>query len=187
MATATRPRKIRVEEFLQIKFPPDERFELVDGVIYAMAGGSPAHNRVQGNIFAFLRGALRGTGCRPYGPDQALRTMAHTTRYPDVTVYCSDPANNESGRDQLLPDPHVVIEILSPSTRDIDQSRKLEEYQSLPTVQTVAIVDPEAEWVKVYQRETNGQWDVIPRAETNDVPIPSLGVTIPKDEIFARD
>jgi len=187
MATATRPRKIRVEEFLEIIFPPDEKFELVDGVIYAMAGGSPAHNRVQANLMRFLGQALRGTGCRPYGPDQALRTMAHTTRYPDVTVYCSDPGHNESPDSKLLPDARVVIEILSPSTRDIDQSRKLEEYQSLSTVQTVAIIDPEAEWVRVFQRETNGQWDVIPRGETNDIRLPSFDITIPKEEIFARD
>jgi hypothetical protein len=41
--------------------------------------------------------------------------------------------------------------------------------------------------VKVHQRESNGQWDVVPRAVTNDIPLPSLGITIPKDEIFARD
>jgi len=187
MATATRPRKIRVEEFLQTEFPPDERYELVDGVIYAMAGGAPSHNRVQGNVFAYLRSALRGSGCRPYGPDQALRTMAHTTRYPDVTVYCGDPGQNEPRDDKLLPDPRVVIEVLSPSTRDVDQSRKLEEYQSLPTVETVVIIDPEAEWVRVFQRETNGQWDVIPRGETNDIRLPSFDITIPKEEIFARD
>jgi Uma2 family endonuclease len=186
MATALNP-KIRVEEFLEFVFPPDTKFELIDGAIYAMAGGSPAHNRVQANLMRYLGQVLRGSGCRPYGPDQALQTMAHTTRYPDVTIYCSDPASNEKTQSKLIPDPRVVIEVLSPSTRNFDQSRKVEEYQSLASVQTVAIIDPEDEWVRVYQRETNGQWDVIPRAETNDITLPSLGVTIPKEEIFARD
>jgi Uma2 family endonuclease len=187
MATATRPRKIRVEEFLGFIFPPDNKYELIDGAIYAMTGGSPAHNRVQANLMRFLGTALRGTGCRPYGSDQALQTMAHTTRYPDVTIYCGDPGRNEPLEGNLLPNPQVVIEVLSPSTRGFDESRKLEEYQSLPSVQTVAFVDPEAEWVKVHQRETNGQWDVIPRRETNDLSLPSLGIIIPKEEVFARD
>lgn len=184
---ATAHRKISVQQFLAINFEPDSRYELVDGVIYAMAGGSPAHNRVQGNIFAFLRNALRGTSCRPYGPDQALATMAHTTRYPDVTVYCGDPAHQEGNPDKLLSDPRVVIEVLSPSTRTIDEGRKLEEYQSLNSIVTVALVDPEAETVAVFQRSERGRWDDIPTSDSGNIALPSLGTTIPKAEIFARD
>jgi Uma2 family endonuclease len=187
MASLTRPRKIRVEEFLAMRFNSDDKFELIDGAIHAMAGGSAAHARVQANLMRFLGPALRGTGCRPYGPDMALQTMAHTLRYPDLTIYCGDPGLQDDTRKQTLPNPRVVIEVLSPSTRDDDQGRKLEEYQSLSSVQTVAIVDPEAEWVKVHQRETNGEWDIIPLPETGDIPLPSLGITVPKEEIFARD
>ena len=184
---ATAHRKVSVEEFLAINFEPDGTFELVDGVIYAMTGGSPAHNRVQGNIFAFLRGALRGTGCRPYGPDQALATMAHTTRFPDIAIYCGDPAHHEADKDRLLADPRVVIEVLSPTTRAVDEGRKLEEYQSLASIVTVALVDPEAETVAVFQRSERGRWDDILTSYSGDIELPSLGVVIPKAEIFARD
>lgn len=187
MASLTRPRKLRVEEFLAIRFNSDAKFELVDGVIYAMAGGSAAHARVQANLMRFLGQALRGSGCRPYGPDMALRTMAHTLRYPDLTVYCGDPGLGDDAGKTTLPDARVVIEVLSPSTRGFDQSRKVEEYQSIASVVTVAIIDPEAEWVKVHQRETNGEWDIIPQPENDDIPLPALGIVIPKLEIFARD
>ena len=138
MATTVQWRKLKVEEFLEIDFGSDRKFELVDEAIYAMGGGSAAHARVQGNIYAFLHAALRGTSCRPYGPDMGLRTMAHTLRYPDVTVYCGSPGENEMPRALLLSDPRVVIEVLSPNTRAFDESRKLEEYQSLPSVETVS-------------------------------------------------
>lgn len=132
MATSSRRRKLRVEEFLEIDFGQDGRFELEDGVIYAMTGGSPAHARVQANILAFLHRQLRGSGCRPYGPDMPLRTMAHTIRYPDVTVYCGNPGHQEAPERKLLFNPKVVIEVLSPSTSDFDESHKFEEYQSVP-------------------------------------------------------
>lgn len=180
-------RKIRVDEFLEFKFNSDSKYELVDGAIYGMGGGSAAHARVQGNVLAYLHRHLRGTGCRAYGPDMALQTMAHTLRYPDVTIYCGDPGRNEAAGSKLLPNPRVVIEVLSPSTRSFDEGRKSEEYQSLPTVETVALIDPEEEWVRVFQRFENGQWDLVPSPETGDIPLPCLDITIPKDEIFARD
>lgn len=188
MATLTRShRKIMADDFVRINFGLDEKFELVDGTIHAMGGGSTAHARVQGDVYAFLHRALRGTGCRPYGPDMALQTMAHTVRYPDVTVYCGDPGREEQPATYFLSDPHVVIEVLSPSTRDIDAGRKLEEYQSLPSVCTIALIDPDEEWMRTFQRQANGRWDDRPEPQPDDLILPSLGITLPATEIFARD
>lgn len=187
MATSARHRKITVEEFLEIDFGRlGQRFELEDGVIYAMTGGSPAHARVQGNIYAFLHRHLQGTACRPYGPDMPLRTLAHTTRYPDVTIYCGNPGEAEKCGAKLLPNPVAVIEVLSPSTRSLDEGRKLEEYQSLPSVMTVALVDPEEEWAKVFQRSERGEWDDFLTERSGDLPLPSLCLIVPRAEIFAR-
>lgn len=116
-----------------------------------------------------------------------MKTMAHTLRYPDVTVYCGSPGQQEAPDVDLLSDPKVVVEVLSPSTRSLDEGRKLEEYQSLSTVDVVALVDPIAETTRAFRRNERGEWDDFLTRETGDVPIPSLGITIPKDEIFARD
>jgi Uma2 family endonuclease len=184
---ATAHRKITAREFLEFDLGPEGRFELQDGAIYAMTGGTPAHARVQANLMRYLGNALRGSGCRPYGPDMPLQTMAHTLRYPDLAVYCGNPGLQETPGSKLLPDPRVIIEVLSPGTRALDEGRKLEEYQSLASVVTVALVDPDAEWVKVHQRGPSGEWDDFLSTDTGAIPLPSLGLTIPKDEIFARD
>lgn len=184
---ATAHRKVSVEEFLAINFEPDGKFELVDGVIHAMTGGSPTHARVQANLMRFLGAKLRGSGCRPYGSDMPMQTLAHTLRYPDVSIYCGDPASHEGPAVTLLPNPVAVIEVLSPTTRAFDEGRKLEEYQSLASVVTVALVDPEAETVAVFQRSDRGRWDDILTSYSGDIELPSLGVAIPKAEIFARD
>jgi Uma2 family endonuclease len=187
MATLAGHRKISAEEFVRMELQPDSKFELEDGFIYAMAGGSPAHARVQANLMRFLGVALRGSGCRPYGSDMPLKTLAHTVRFPDVTVYCGNPVDEEQAQPEFLSQPAAIFEVLSPSTRSLDYGRKLEEYQSLPTVHTVALIDPDEKIVTVYRRDERGVWNDFKTRRTGEIPLEPFGITIPKDEIFARD
>jgi Uma2 family endonuclease len=180
-------RKITVEEFLDMDFGRDKRVELVDGAIYAMTGGTVAHARVQSNILIYLGGVLRESGCRPFGPDMALQTNAFTTRYPDVTVYRDEPGAARRDRDLLIENPRIIFEVLSPSSRSNDEDRKLKEYQALPSVDTIVLVDPEAERVRVIQRLGADAWRSDLFGAAADVPLPSIGVTIPAAELFARD
>lgn len=178
-------RRISVEEFLDMDFGGAPA-ELEDGLIYMMAGGTEAHSRVTANILVQLSIRLRGSGCRPYGPDFAIRTAERTVRLPDVSVYCNDPAAPGNERKKLLGDPPVVFEILSPSTFSYDQIVKLEEYRCLPGVQEIVLVDPIKERVRLIRREGVGWEDDWLSAET-DLSLASLSITIPHAEIFARD
>lgn len=179
-------RRISVEEFLEMDFG-GAKAELEDGLIYMMAGGSEQHSRIAGNIFAYLRGALRGSGCRPYGSDLATRTDDRTVRLPDVSVYCNTPTVPENARKQLLGDPQVIFEILSPSTSAYDQKVKLAEYCALTGMREVILVDPAEERIHLVQRTFTGGWTADWLAPNDDLTIPSLSLTIPHAEIFARD
>ncbi|MGK6319093.1 Uma2 family endonuclease [Sphingomonas sp. DT-204] len=178
-------RKITADEFLAIDFGTDRKFELSDGVIVMMTGGSEAHAWVQGNIFSWLRTRLKGTACRPYGSEMGVRTSQTDVRYPDVSIYCG--ARSDADRDALaLSDPTAIIEVISPTTAMVDQGTKLEEYKRLPSVRTIAFVDPANELVRTVERLEQGGW-----FETmfgvRDLSLPTLGLAIPHAEIFARD
>lgn len=179
------PRLLTVEEFLQIDFGPDLKAELDRGVINMMAGGTREHARIQGNILAYLRSALRGSGCRPYGSDMQVRSADLSLRYPDVTVDCGSP--DDTDRDVILRTPRVVIEILSPSTRDVDQGVKLDEYRSIDTVDTIALVDPDRERLRVLQRTGPQAWNDVTFSAPATLALPSLGIDVSHDEMFARD
>lgn len=179
------PRPLTVEEFLGIDFGPQLKAELDRGTILMMAGGTRDHARVQGNLIAYLHTALRGSGCRPYGSDMKVRSADASVRYPDVTVDCGAPG--DTGRDQFLHAPRVVVEVLSPSTRSQDAGVKLDEYRSLPTVDTIVLVDPEAERLRVLQRTGPQSWVDTAHIAPAALDLPTLGVTVPHDEIFARD
>lgn len=179
-------RPITAEEFLEIDFGTDKKFELVDGVIQMMSGGSAVHARVAGNIFVFLRVRLRGTPCQPFNSDMAVRVDATNIRYPDVAVYCAKPWDFDKDEARSFEDPTVIFEVLSPTTT-LDQGTKLEEYRRLPSVETVVFVDPVNELTRVFQRVAANSWHDGTFAQPHDVELPSLGLTIPHDEIFARD
>lgn len=174
---------LTAEQFLQIDFGPDVKAELDNGVIRMMSGGTVTHAAIQSNFMRFLGMALRGSGCRAYGSDAAVRTSAASVRYPDVTVNCG----TSRSEDKTLENPRVVVEILSPSTRRYDLGVKLNEYRDLATVETIVLVDPQLEQVRVLQRTGPGAWTDTLFTEPADLELPSLGIVMPHAEIFADD
>ncbi|MET3761401.1 Uma2 family endonuclease [Sphingomonas sp. UYEF23] len=179
-------RRVSVEEFLEMDFG-GAKAELEDGMIYMMAGGSEEHARIAFNILMALGPRLRGSGCRPYGSDLAAQTDIRTVRLPNVSVYCNNPAAPENARKKLLGDPQVVFEVLSPSTSAHDQKVKLAEYCALAGMREVILVDPAEERIHLVQRTPTGGWTADWLATGDDLTIPSLNLTIPHAEIFARD
>ena len=180
-------RPITADEFLEMDFGTDKKFELDNGVIYMMTGGTEPDAWVQGNVQAWLRTKLRGSDCRPYGSEMALRISDIGVRYPDVSIYCDQPPRDTLKQAKVLDNPTVVIEILSPSTATFDQGTKLEEYQAIPSVRTIAFVDAANEMCRTIERQSAIGWSDGMFSGERGIPIPSLDLTIPHGEIFARD
>ena len=158
LARSTSP-KMTVDQFLTMYDGVEGKYELVDGRVYAMSGGSSAHAYVAGNILTVLRQALRGTGCRPFNSDMGLKLDDETLRYPDVAVYCdSRDHDRDQSKAQWFRHPSIVFEILSPSTRVEDRAVKVLEYKSIDTVEAIVLIDPVAETIEVHERLDDGKW-----------------------------
>nr|WP_299650646.1 Uma2 family endonuclease [Sphingomonas bacterium] len=171
---------------MAMDFGTDKRFELADGVIVMMTGGTVAHSWVKGNIYAWLRAKLRGGNCRPFDSDMAVRISETEVRYPDVSIQCGGLDYDRILHDQEITDPVAVIEVLSPSTTTLDQGTKLAEYKRVASIRTVAFVDPINEMCRTVERLEDGWLDHIFSGQRGIV-IPALQLTIPSSEIFARD
>lgn len=185
MATQTHYPLLTAKAFLEIDFG-EHKAELDDGVIRMMAGGTARHARVQINIIVALRSRLRGSGCAPYGSDMAILTQERSVRYPDVAVYCG---RNSASDDEAkaFDDPRVIFEVLSAGTARTDLRVKLPEYQALGSVDTIVLVDIASERLRIVQRTDRGGWNDQSHDAPVDLVLPSLGVTVPHEEIFARD
>jgi Uma2 family endonuclease len=175
-------RPVTVREFLAMDLG-DAKAELVDGSIQMMAGGLPRHAAIAANIMIALGNRLRGSGCRPYGSDLAVRTREASIRFPDVSVYCRDDAIPDEPTGKLLGDPRVIFEVLSPSTASNDQIIKLAEYRALPGMRAIVFVDPDNERVRIALPGAAHDADWLPVG--SDLELPMLGITLPHTDIFA--
>lgn len=186
MATNASTRLLTVEEFLEIDFGRDKKAELDNGYIRMMGGGTGVHARIQRNLIGLLFLRLRASGCSPYGSDTGLKTKDMSLRYPDVTVYCG---RDTLGNDKLkwFDDPKAIFEVLSDSTSRHDQNEKLDEYKRIPSLNWIIFVDPAAEKIRLLRREGEQNWHDEWLVAGTDLMMPSLGVTLPWAEIFARD
>ena len=174
-------RRVTVREFLAMDLG-EAKAELVDGMILMMAGGSARHAAIAANLIAALVTRLRGSSCRPYGSDLALRTGDASIRFPDVSVYCRDDLTQDTGDKKLLGVARVVFEVLSPSTASNDQITKLGEYRRLPGLMAVVFVDPVNERVRVIEtaQEREAAWLL----SGSVVDLSMLGISLPHTEIF---
>lgn len=176
---------LTAEAFFQIDFG-EQKAELGNGVTRMMEGGTARQARVQGNIFLALALRLRDSGCTPYTSVMAVRTRPDSIRYPAVSIFCGH--DGESDDDAIaFDDPRAVFEVLSDGTARTDLRVKLDEYRALPSVDTIVFVDIANERVRIVQRTGPGRWVDNSHDEPTEVAIPTLGITIPHAEIFARD
>jgi len=157
------PGYFTVEEYLAREQAMGERCEFVNGVIYAMTGGTDRHNLIAGNVFYRLRGAMKPP-CQVFQADMKLRIptdLGEARYYPDVFVGC-----DESDRDRLFRErPCVIVEVLSPSTEENDRRGKFEHYRTIPTLGHYILVAQDVPQVEVFAREKGWKPDILFRGD----------------------
>ncbi|RYX81750.1 Uma2 family endonuclease [bacterium] len=135
------------------------RHEYYRGEVFAMAGATPRHNDIAGNIYASLLNQLRGKPCRARISDQRIKVEATTLQtYPDVVVVCP-PFRFESGNKITLLDATVIVEVLSDSTRQYDRNNKFENYKQLPSLRHYLLVETNGVSIEHRIRLENGDWE----------------------------
>jgi len=144
-------RRWTVQEFLAWEERQEARHEFVDGRVRAMVGGTRRHATIAGNVFALLRAGLKGGKCKPYGADMRTVSPAGNVRYGDVTVDCGPMR----GGDLSATEPTVVIEVLSKSTAWADQTHKLDDYQSIPSMRHILHLAQERPEGELWTRDDN--------------------------------
>ena len=172
------------EEFFAWQENQEERYELVDGIpvpLRGMTGASNSHDAVVTNIIGSLWQQLRGGPCRVASADTAVRTSIRAIRRPDVTVECA-PIERNSYEAHA---PRLILEVLSPSTRQIDRIRKLEEYKRLPTLTMIMFIEPNLPHVLLLRRQEHGGWrDESFRGLEEMIPLPEIGATLALRDIY---
>lgn len=176
------PNSLTFAEYLAFEKTSPVKHEYRNGQIYAMAGASNNHVIIAGNLFAILRVGLRGQGCRPYISDTKVHIRAKNTYYyPDIVVSC-DP--KESGLQNFLASPCLIVEVLSDTTEAFDRGDKFRDYRALESLDEYVLVSQKRIAVEVFRRNDSGEW-VLSTHEVGDrVSLKSVGISFGVAELY---
>jgi Uma2 family endonuclease len=194
LASTRPPYRFTVEEYLAFERASEERHEYLDGVIYAMAGESPDHGRICMNLAATLVPQLRGSDCEAFSKDMKVCCgpyRAHTREglyaYPDLVVICGAMQFHGQAEDVLV-NPKLIVEVLSPSTEAFDRGEKFRRYRAwLPTLTDYVLVAQDRPIIDYYQRASTGRWE-LETLEGLDayLHLPSIACTVPLADVYER-
>jgi len=186
-----------VEEYLDLERLSEDRHEYLDGEIYMMAGESLEHGAICMNLSGILRSQLLGTPCQALSKDMKVRSgPAPKSRrltkglfsYPDLLVVCGEPQFHDKHRDVLL-NPRVIIEVLSPTTEAYDRGEKFLRYRTwLPSLTDYILVSQSQPMIEQFIRKPDGEWAIGPVTIElgSSVQIESIGCTLPLKEVYDR-
>ena len=169
------------DEFFAWQETQDPLYELIDGVPVQRVPGTRRHDRIMVNIIAETGSRLRGKTCSPVTQDTAIRISAMQIRRSDVAIDCGPFLDEEF----IASDPRAVFEVLSPSTRVFDHSKKLEEYKSVASLRHILLIDGDSPEVIAYARNADGIWAARTVAGLEAVlDFPDMGFSLPMTEIY---
>jgi Uma2 family endonuclease len=177
MATVQQIAFMSEEEYLAGEKIAVLKHEYVDGHIYAMAGAHSNHNSLAMNVSVAFSNHLKGKPCRAYMSDMKVRIgNGSKYYYPDVLVNCP-PVNG-----YFTETPTIIVEVLSNSTRRIDETEKRMAYMQIETLEEYVLIAQDFVQIEVI-RKSEG-WKSAKYFLGDEVTFTSIGLTLSVEAIY---
>jgi Uma2 family endonuclease len=173
------------EQYLHLERQADFKSEFHDGQMFAMAGASPNHALLANRIGALLDRQVP-PGCRTFNSDLRVKvSSAGLYTYPDCSVICGEPQFAGDQQDVII-NPLLLVEVLSPSTEGYDRGKKFELYRTIESFREYLIVHQDRQHVEHYSKQDDGSWLLREHIGADgSVAIPRLNVQILVAELYA--
>jgi Uma2 family endonuclease len=197
LALAVEEQLYSVAEYLALERAATEaRYEYLDGHIIEMSGESEQHADICSNLSGLAHPQLRNTRCRgriantkvrsgplPLSP----RSVKGLFSYPDYFVVCDPIEYYDEFRD-IVTNPVVIFEVLSPSTAVFDRDLKFERYDRWnPSLMDYLLVAQDAPKIEHYTRQPKGGWHYcVYRGLETEFEIESVNCRLSLAEIYER-
>jgi len=175
-------KQMTVAEFLRWEDGTDTRYELLAGVPVAMAPPAPPHGFLAARLCARIEGALRSRRpCMVQIEAGIARPDRDDTCYvADLAVTCKPPGSG----DQLISDPVLIVEVLSPTTGLHDRHTKVADYRRIPSVEEILLIDSTSIFAEVLRREGDRWITEIVRGLQATLSLASIGLTAAMSELY---
>jgi Uma2 family endonuclease len=185
MSTVSKREPISTADYLSGELISPIKHEFVDGIVYAMSGATANHNRIATNSTVLIGMQLRGKRCQIFNSDMKVRVrQTRSTRfyYSDVSVDCQPG----SGGDTFIDNPVVVVEVLSESTRRVDEYEKREAYLSINSLAVYILLEHNSMEALVYRRMDEGFSREVYASSDAVIALPEIDCELSLQEIYSQ-
>ncbi len=185
---STRPKTtITPGDYLALERQAETKSEYYAGEVFALAGASPRHNLIAGNILAAIHFQLKNGDCRVYPGDLRVKvpSIPYYT-YPDVTVVCGELKVEDEYQDNVL-NPVAIFEVLSASTERRDRGSKFESYRRIESLREYILIAQDSHRVEHYSKQSDETWVFSETTGADStLKLASIGCDLELQDIYAR-
>lgn len=185
-----------VDDYLLLERISNERNEYLDGQIFAMASESGEHGIITVNLVMIVATQLKGSLCQARTKDTKVRSgpepkpgcsSSGLYSYPDLLVVCGEPEYHDDHTDVLL-NPAVIMEVLSPTTESFDRGEKFTRYQTWnSTLCDYLLISQHRPQIEHYTRLPDNSWSYRRASGLEaQVIIPSIDCTLRLLDVYDR-
>ena len=159
-----------------------EKYEYIEGKVYAMSGGSVNHSRISIRLTALFDTHLASTNCITGNSDLKVNIAESTNYiYPDASVTCDD---RDKTTTQYITYPCLIVEVLSDSTEAYDRGGKFRLYRRNPALQEYLLVGSTRIEMDLYRKTEAGQWLILNYQPGDTVVLKSINLNFPMEQIY---
>lgn len=159
--------------------------EFINGEMRAMAGGSLRHSALGLRCGVQLNEKLEGRGCTVFSSDARVRIPSTGSYvYPDTSVVCGPVIADEDTVD-ILTNPILIVEVLSPSTENFDLNGKFALYREIESVKEYLLIHSKKIAVEHFSRQADNSW-IYRETKSLDamVVIPALDISLSLETLY---
>ncbi|MEM6801710.1 MAG: Uma2 family endonuclease [Bacteroidota bacterium] len=145
------------EAYLAVEAESELKYEFHDGMITAMAGGTPEHGIIASN---FIQSLPKFDSCTIFSSDVKIHIQSsNRTFYPDASIVCGDYQRSEKDKNALV-NPILILEVLSESTAAFDRGAKFSNYRKISSLREYVLISQDEAMVDTYFRTESGLWEI---------------------------
>lgn len=150
---------ISPEDYLVLERASLDKHEYLGGEIFQMAGTSIEHAAISSNINSGLVFQFKSRNCQSFQSDLRVHVPATGLyTYPDVVAVCGEPQMADDEFLDILLNPVLIIEVLSPSTAAYDKGAKFEHYRTIDSLREYLLVWQDKKRVARYTKRDGEGW-----------------------------
>lgn len=184
MVQATDSPFVTYRAYAQAEELGEARHEWHDGIVVAMAGGTPRHGALASRIIVALSRAVDGRPCQVLTSDVKVRIKASRLgTYPDVSVVCGPIEVDDEDPNSIL-NPVLLVEVLSDSTEPYDRGAKFAYYRAIPTLTAVLLVRHRSPALELFTKDDAGTWRVAEALAGQTLSLEALDCVLDVDAIY---